>query len=63
VDWNKLLVDCVAFTQRLIQTPSMSFEEALVAELIASEMQQLGFDQVWLDGIGNVNGRSRCRHR
>jgi succinyl-diaminopimelate desuccinylase len=57
VDWNKLLADCVDFTQRLIQTPSMSFEEALVAELIAAEMQQLGFDQVWLDEIGNVNGR------
>jgi succinyl-diaminopimelate desuccinylase len=57
VDWDKLLADCVDFTQRLIQTPSMSFEEALVAELIAAEMQQLGFDRVWLDEIGNVNGR------
>jgi succinyl-diaminopimelate desuccinylase len=57
MDWNQLLADCVDFTQRLVQTPSMPFEEALVAELIASEMQQLGFDQVWLDEIGNVYGR------
>ena len=57
MDWKQLTTDCVSFTQRLIQTPSMSFEEALVAELIAAEMQQLGFDQVWLDEIGNAHGR------
>jgi succinyl-diaminopimelate desuccinylase len=57
MNWNQLLTDCVDFTQRLIRTPSMPFEEALVAELIAAEMQQLGFDQVWLDEIGNVCGR------
>lgn len=57
MDWDKLLADCVDFTRRLIQTPSMPHEEALVAELIAAEMQELGFDQVWLDEIGNVYGR------
>ena len=57
MNWDTLLSDCVNFTQRLIQTPSMSFEEALIAELIAAEMQQLQFDQVWLDEIGNVCGR------
>ncbi|MCB9006902.1 MAG: M20/M25/M40 family metallo-hydrolase [Ardenticatenaceae bacterium] len=59
LDWNELLQDCVDFTQRLIQTPSMSFEEAQLAELIAAELQRLNFDQVWLDEIGNVNGRIR----
>ena len=57
MDWDKLLADCVDFTRRLIQTPSMPYEEALVAELIAAEMQELGFDRVWLDEIGNVYGR------
>jgi succinyl-diaminopimelate desuccinylase len=57
MDWDKLLQDCVDFTQRLIQTPSMSFEEADIAQLIAAEMRSLNFDEVWLDEIGNVNGR------
>lgn len=59
LDWDILLQDCVGFTQRLIQTPSMPFEEAQLAELIAAELQQLNFDQVWLDEMGNVNGRIR----
>jgi succinyl-diaminopimelate desuccinylase len=55
--WNALLDDCVAFARRLIQTPSMSFAETAVAELVAAEMRQLGFDEVWLDEIGNACGR------
>lgn len=57
IDWDRLLADCVDFTQRLIQTPSMSHEEAEVAQLIAAEMRALRFDEVWLDEIGNVYGR------
>lgn len=57
VDWKHLLAGCVDFTQRLIQTPSMSHEEAQIAELIAAEMRQLQFDEVSMDGIGNVIGR------
>ncbi|MEZ4593586.1 MAG: M20/M25/M40 family metallo-hydrolase [Chloroflexota bacterium] len=59
LDWDALLQDCVEFTQRLIQTPSMSFEEAQLAELVAAELQALNFDQVWIDEVGNVNGRIR----
>lgn len=59
LDWDLLLQDCVNFTQRLIQTPSMSFEEAALAELVVRELQKLNFDQVWMDEIGNVNGRIR----
>ncbi len=59
MDWNTLLDDCVDFTQRLIQTPSMPFEERAIAELVAAECRMLGFDEVWIDGIGNVNGRIR----
>ena len=59
MDWNTLQQDCVNFTQRLIQTPSMPFEEQAIAELIAAECRMLGFDDVWIDEIGNVNGRIR----
>ena len=59
VDWDQLLADCVGFTQRLIQTPSMSHEEGQLAELIAAEMRRLRFDEVTIDGIGNVIGRIR----
>ncbi|MCC6606081.1 MAG: M20/M25/M40 family metallo-hydrolase [Anaerolineae bacterium] len=59
LDWDALLNDCVDFTQRLIQTPSMTYEEAPLAELVAAELQRLNFDQVWIDEIGNVNGRIR----
>jgi putative selenium metabolism hydrolase len=57
MDWDRLLADCVDFAQRIIQTPSMPREEAAVAELISGEMRRLNFDEVWLDEIGNVNGR------
>ncbi len=56
-DWESLLNDCVDFTQRLIQTPSMSHEEETIAGLIAEEMRGLDFDEVWIDEIGNVCGR------
>lgn len=57
LNWDDLLADCVDFTQRLIQTPSMPTEEAAIAQLIADELRRLEFDEVWLDGIGNVCGR------
>lgn len=59
IDHNQLLADCVDFTQRLIQTPSMSHEEGPIAELVAAELRELDFDEVWIDEIGNVNGRIR----
>ncbi len=52
-----LVDDCVDFARRLIQTPSMTFEEQEIAKLIAAEMGDLGFDEVWIDPKGNVCGR------
>ncbi|HID52963.1 MAG TPA: peptidase dimerization protein, partial [Anaerolineae bacterium] len=49
LDREQLLTDCVDFTQRLIQTPSMPGEEEQIAELVTAEMRRLGFDEVWLD--------------
>lgn len=63
MDWDQLTADCVDFVQRLIQTPSMSFEEDVIADLIAGEMRRLQFDEVWLDEIGNVYGRIHGQDR
>ena len=41
---------------KLIQTPSYSGEEQPIAELIAQEMRDLGYDEVRFDGYGNVIG-------
>lgn len=41
---------------RLIRTPSYSGEEKAVAALIAEEMRALGYDEVRIDGCGNVIG-------
>lgn len=63
LDWESLLDDCVDFTQRLIQTPSMPHEEETIAKLIAAELERLEFDEVWIDGIGNVCGRIQGQDR
>lgn len=59
IDWSTLLEDCIDFTQRLIQTPSMPFEEATIAQLVLAECHKIGLDEAWIDGIGNVHGRLR----
>ncbi len=63
INWKNLLADCVDFTQRLIQTPSMPFKESDIADLVAEEMKKLGFAEIWKDGIGNINGRIYGRQR
>lgn len=51
--------DMVRFCQRLIQTPSLSGQEGAVVDLVAQEMEALGFDEVYVDPVGNVVGRMR----
>jgi succinyl-diaminopimelate desuccinylase len=46
----------VAFAQRLIQTPSLPGEEGDAARLVQGEMQSLGYDDTWIDEVGNVLG-------
>lgn len=55
------LEDLVAFTQKLVQTPSESGEEQEVAMIIAEKMRELDYDEVFIDGIGNVLGRIKGR--
>lgn len=48
--------DVIAFSQRLIQTPSISETEKGVADLILAKLKELNFDEVYRDKIGNVIG-------
>jgi acetylornithine deacetylase/succinyl-diaminopimelate desuccinylase-like protein len=48
--------DLVSFARDLIRTPSVSLDEAKVAELVEKQMRQIGFDQVLRDDVGNVVG-------
>ena len=61
--WETLLGETVQFTQRLIQTPSMPTEEGEIAQVVVREMEKLGYDEVWLDTVGNVNGRVYGHYR
>lgn len=46
----------IEFAQALIQRPSLSGEEAVVAQRVVEEMQALGFDEVMVDENGSVIG-------
>ena len=49
--------ELVAFLVDLLAIPSPSGKEAKITERIAGEMRRLGFDEVRIDGLGNVIGR------
>lgn len=51
--------DCIDFLQDIVAIPSATTvgeDEAEVAERIREEMETLGYDEVLVDGIGNVHG-------
>lgn len=52
---------CIDFLQRLIRTPGLPGEERDTAELLAAEMERLGYDEVQTDAMGNVIGLVRGR--
>lgn len=47
------------FTQKLVQTPSLSGQEEAIARVVAEEMKKLNYDEVWIDKKNNVVGRIR----
>lgn len=47
---------CIDFAQRLIRTKSISCYERAVSQLYMDEMNKLGFDRIFRDGMGNVVG-------
>jgi len=48
---------CSEFLRHLVQTSSLSGQEASVARLVATEMRTQGFPSVRADRIGNIIGR------
>jgi putative selenium metabolism hydrolase len=48
--------DLVEFTQEVIRIPSITGDEKGVAEATLTKLQEMGFDEAWIDGIGNVIG-------
>ncbi|EZH65230.1 hydrolase [Bacillaceae bacterium JMAK1] len=45
------------YVQQLVRIKSFSGDEKQVAHNIKTKMESLGFDEVWIDSIGNVVGR------
>ncbi len=46
----------ISFARDIVRLPSLSGEETHVARRIEAEIKALGFDNVWMDDIGNVIG-------
>jgi len=53
---DELYAEMVAFGQKLVQTPSISGTEKVLADLDLAEMKKLGYDEVFRDDHGNVVG-------
>ncbi|WP_461210913.1 YgeY family selenium metabolism-linked hydrolase [Desulfocurvus sp. DL9XJH121] len=53
---EELKDDIVALSSTLIQTPSIGGTEGKVAAIIEKALKDLGYDEVFVDGIGNVVG-------
>jgi putative selenium metabolism hydrolase len=49
--------EVIAFAQSLVQIQSYSGQEAQVIKVIAEKMLALGYEEVKIDGMGNVLGR------
>jgi len=49
--------DIVRFLRDLIAIPAVSCHEGPVIERIKAEMQKVGFDEIRVDGMGNILGR------
>ncbi len=49
--------EIVRFMSELIKAKSLSGEEKEVIEVIGNEMEKVGFDDVKVDGLGNIIGR------
>lgn len=47
----------IAFARDLIRIPSLPGEEGDIAERVLKELEALGFDDAWIDDVGNVIGR------
>jgi putative selenium metabolism hydrolase len=48
--------DLVKFTQEIVRIPSVTGEEGEVAKAVLAKLKEIGVDDAWIDGIGNVVG-------
>jgi acetylornithine deacetylase/succinyl-diaminopimelate desuccinylase-like protein len=48
--------EVLAFAEQLVQTPSVTMDEAAVAGLVEAKMREIGYDKVLRDDVGNVVG-------
>lgn len=53
---DSLKEDIISFTQKLVQTPSISGNEDNIIKLIASELEKLKYDEIFIDDAGNITG-------
>ena len=53
----------IAFAAELIRIPSPSGREEAVARRVVEELEALGFDDAWIDGVGNAIGVIRGQGR
>lgn len=54
---QQYLAPTVEFAQHLISVPSMPGHEGEVAQVVRKEMEELAYDEVWTDRVGNVIGK------
>lgn len=47
----------IDFTQRMVATPSLPGQEGDVAAIVSRELHELGYDEVYVDEVGNVIGK------
>ncbi len=50
-------IQCINFLRDLVTIPSPSRSERLACERVVREMERLGYEDVHIDGMGNVLGR------
>lgn len=48
--------DLVKFTQEIIKIPSLTGDEARLAEVVLDKLREIAVDDAFIDGIGNVIG-------
>ncbi|MHA2299144.1 MAG: YgeY family selenium metabolism-linked hydrolase [Candidatus Hodarchaeales archaeon] len=53
---RELEQDVVKFTREMISIPSFPGQEARVIKRIKQEMEKIGYDNIWIDGMGNLMG-------
>lgn len=54
---QSLKAEVAQFLREIIAIPSMSSREGAVIQRIKAEMEKIGFDEIRIDGLGNLLGR------